>query len=231
MKKVKHLGVLVILGALSLSGIAFSSWVSTEGNKLSFNVETSVGNLNKLSNIFEVSSFKTFEYNSEGFINEDKPNEVSLSRAVINTVIKYNKTTAYSTYGSNLNILKVNFNYSHLYNENVSSIEQNNNLYSFSTTQFTYLNSVNIYLSTSNNFENVNSTYIFNALKSSVNGNSLKLTLTNLNDSSLTSSIYYLKIEQIFYVPFKFNEETNSIIKNLSNSSFTLYLNLEEDNA
>lgn len=231
MKKVKHLGVLVILGALSLSGIAFSSWVSTEGNKLSFNVETSVGNLNNLSNIFEVSSFKTFEYNSEGFINEDKPNEVSLSRAVINTVIKYNKTTAYSTYGSNLNNLKVNFNYSHLYNENVSSIEQNNNLYSFSTTQFTYLNSVNIYLSTSNNFENVNSTYIFNALKSSVNGNSLKLTLTNLNDSSLTSSIYYLKIEQIFYVPFKFNEETNSIIKNLSNSSFTLYLNLEEDNA
>lgn len=231
MRKVKHLGVLVILGALSLSGIAFSSWVSTEGNKLSFNVETSVGNLNDLSNIFEVSSFKTFEYNSEGFINEDKPNEVSLSRAVINTVIKYNKTTAYSTYGSNLNNLKVNFNYSHLYNENVPSIEQNNNLYSFSTTQFTYLNSVNIYLSTSNNFENVNSIYIFNALKSSVNGNSLKLTLTNLNDSSLTSSIYYLKIEQIFYVPFKFNEETNSIIKNLSNSSFTLYLNLEEDNA
>lgn len=231
MKKVKHLGVLVILGALSLSGIAFSSWVSTEGNKLSFNVETSVGNLNNLSNIFEVSSFKTFEYNSEGFINEDKPNEVSLSRAVINTVIKYNKTTAYSRYGSNLNNLKVNFNYSHLYNENVPSIEQNNNLYSFSTTQFTYLNSVNIYLSASNNFENVNSTYIFNALKSSVNGNSLKLTLTNLNDSSLTNSIYYLKIEQIFYVPFKFNEETNSIIKNLSNSSFTLYLNLEEDNA
>ena len=231
MKKVQHLGVLVILGALSLSGIAFSSWVSTEGNKLSFNVETSVGNLNNLSNIFEVSSFKTFEYNSEGFINEDKPNEVSLSRAVINTVIKYNKTTAYSTYGSNLNNLKVNFNYSHLYNENVPSIEQNNNLYSFSTTKFTYLNSVNIYLNTSNNFENVNSTYIFNALKSSVNGNSLKLTLTNLNDSSLTSSIYYLKIEQIFYVPFKFNEETNSIIKNLSNSSFTLYLNLEEDNA
>ena len=189
MKKVKHLGVLVILGALSLSGIAFSSWVSTEGNKLSFNVETSVGNLNNLSNIFEVSSFKTFEYNSEGFINEDKPNEVSLSRAVINTVIKYNKTTAYSTYGSNLNNLKVNFNYSHLYNENVPSIEQNNNLYSFSTTKFTYLNSVNIYLNTSNNFENVNSTYIFNALKSSVNGNSLKLTLTNLNDSSLTSSI------------------------------------------
>ncbi len=228
MKKVKHLGVLVILGALSLSGIAFSSWVSTEGNKLSFNVETSVGNLNNLSNIFEVSSFKTFEYNSEGFINEDKPNEVSLSRAVINTVIKYNVKNAKATY-KNLNDLTLYLNYSHLYNENVTSNEVNNNLYLNANNSFTYLNKVNLYFSGNNNFVGLSPTIVFNHTYKSNSNNGCSILINELNNSYLIYDICYLKVEQIFNVPFNFNSEQNSIIKNLSNSSFTLSLDLKED--
>ena len=51
MRKIRHLSLLIILGGLSLSGIAFSSWITTNSNP-SFDVSIDVGSVNNSSRYF-----------------------------------------------------------------------------------------------------------------------------------------------------------------------------------
>ena len=129
MRKIRHLSLLIILGGLSLSGIAFSSWITTNSNP-SFDVSIDVGSVNNSSRYFAVNSFTPFKYNSEGFINEDTPTQTSLSRALISSVIKYNVKQAKAEI-SNLSSLSLKLTYKHLYSNEVSSSEQTNNLYAY----------------------------------------------------------------------------------------------------
>lgn len=59
MRKIRHLSLLIILGGLSLSGIAFSSWITTNSNP-SFDVSIDVGSVNNSSRYFAVNSFTPF---------------------------------------------------------------------------------------------------------------------------------------------------------------------------
>lgn len=228
MRKIRHLSLLIILGGLSLSGIAFSSWITTNSNP-SFDVSIDVGSVNNSSRYFTVSSFTPFKYNSEGFINEDTPTQTSLSRALISSVIKYNVKQAKAEI-SNLSSLSLKLTYKHLYGNEVSSSEQTNNLYAYSGS-FAYLRTINVYLSSSISFsgmqpyQNFSQTYV---PSSSENNNGLNVYLKNLVNDDTINDEMYLKIEQIFYVPFNFDSKQNTIIKNLAYTTFSLSLSLEE---
>lgn len=228
MRKIRHLSLLIILGGFSLSGIAFSSWITTNSNP-SFDVSIDVGSVNNSSRYFTVSSFAPFKYNSEGFINEDTPTQTSLSRALISSVIKYNVKQAKAEI-SNLSSLSLKLTYKHLYGNEVSSSEQTNNLYAYSGS-FAYLQTINVYLSSSISFsgmqpyQNFSQTYV---PSSSENNNGLNVYLKNLVNDDTINDEMYLKIEQIFYVPFNFDSKQNTIIKNLAYTTFSLSLSLEE---
>ena len=228
MRKIRHLSLLIILGGLSLSGIAFSSWITTNSNP-SFDVSIDVGSVNNSSRYFTVSSFTPFKYNSEGFINEDTPTQTSLSRALISSVIKYNVKQAKAEI-YNLSSLSLKLTYKHLYSDEVISSEQTNNLYAYSGS-FAYLQTINVYLSSSTSFsgmqpyQNFSQTYV---PSSSENNNGLNVYLKNLVNDDTINDEMYLKIEQIFYVPFNFDSTQNTIIKNLPYTTFSLSLFLEE---
>lgn len=228
MRKIRHLSLLIILGGLSLSGIAFSSWITTNSNP-SFDVSIDVGSVNNSSRYFTVSSFTPFKYNSEGFVNEDTPTQTSLSRALISSVIKYNVKQAKAEI-TNLSSLSLKLTYKHLYGNEVSSSEQTNNLYAYSG-NFAYLQTINVYLSDSTSFrgmqpyQNFSQTYV---PSSSENNNGLNVYLKNLVNDDTINDEMYLKIEQIFYVPFNFDSIQNTIIKNLPYTTFSLSLSLEE---
>lgn len=228
MRKIRHLSLLIMLGGLSLSGIAFSSWITTNSNP-SFDVSIDVGSINNSSRYFTVSSFNPFKYNSEGFINEDTPTQTSLSRALISSVIKYNVKQAKAEI-SNLSSLSLKLTYKHLYSNEVSSSEQTNNLYAYSGS-FAYLQTINVYLSDSTSFsgmlpyQNFSQTYV---PSSSENNNGLNVYLKKLVNDDTIHDEMYLKIEQIFYVPFNFDSKQNTIIKNLPYTTFSLSLSLEE---
>lgn len=234
MRKIRHLSLLIILGGLSLSGIAFSSWITTNSNP-SFDVSIDVGSINNSSRYFAVSSFTPFKYNSEGFINEDTPTQTSLSRALISSVIKYNVKQA-KTEISNLNSLSLKLTYKHLYSNEVSSSEQTNNLYAYSAYSggFAYLQTINVYLSSSTSFAGVNPNQIFSHTYAPINmdnNNTIDVYLKNLVNSYTINDEMYLKIDQIFYVPFNFSSTQNTIIKNLPYTTFSVSLSLEEANS
>lgn len=228
MRKIRHLSLLIILGGLSLSGIAFSSWITTNSNP-SFDVSIDVGSINNSSRYFTVSSFTPFKYNSEGFINEDTPTQTSLSRALISSVIKYNVKQAKAEI-SNLNSLSLKLTYKHLYGNEVSSNEQTNNLYAYSG-GFAYLQTINVYLSDNTSFAGKNPTYIFNQTYSnldSTSNNGVNVYLKELANNYMIYDTMYLKVEQIFNIPFNFDSDPNIIIKNLAYTTFSLSLSLEE---
>lgn len=228
MRKIRHLSLLIILGGLSLSGIAFSSWITTNSNP-SFDVSIDVGSVNNSSRYFEVNSFTPFKYNSEGFINEDTPSQTSLSRALISSVIKYNVKQAKAEI-TNLNSLSLKLTYKHLYSNEVSSSEQTNNLYAYSG-GFAYLQNINIYLSSSISFSGKDPTYIFNQTYSnldSTSNNGVNIYLKELANNNMISDTMYIKVEQIFNIPFNFDSNPNTIIKNLAYTTFSLSLSLEE---
>ena len=228
MRKIRHLSLLIILGGLSLSGIAFSSWITTNSNP-SFDVSIDVGSVNNSSRYFAVNSFTPFKYNSEGFINEDTPTQTSLSRALISSVIKYNVKQAKAEI-TNLSSLSLKLTYKHLYGDEVSSSEQTNNLYAYSGS-FAYLRTINVYLSSSTSFSGMQPNQIFSqnyVPLSSENNNGLNVYLKNLVNDYTINDEMYLKIEQIFYVPFNFDSTQNTIIKNLPYTTFSLSLFLEE---
>lgn len=228
MRKIRHLSLLIILGGLSLSGIAFSSWITTNSNP-SFDVSIDVGSINNSSRYFAVNSFTPFKYNSEGFINEDTPTQTSLSRALISSVIKYNVKQAKAEI-TNLSSLSLKLTYKHLYGDEVSSSEQTNNLYAYSGS-FAYLRTINVYLSSSTSFSGMQPNQIFSqnyVPLSSENNNGLNVYLKNLVNDYTINDEMYLKIEQIFYVPFNFDSTQNTIIKNLPYTTFSLSLFLEE---
>ena len=228
MRKIRHLSLLIILGGLSLSGIAFSSWITTNSNP-SFDVSIDVGSINNSSRYFTVSSFTPFKYNSEGFVNEDTPTQTSLSRALISSVIKYNVKQAKAEI-SNLSSLSLKLTYKHLYSNEVSSSEQTNNLYAYSD-GFAYLQTINVYLSSSTSFADKDPTYIFNQTYSnldSTSNNGVNIYLKELANNYMSSDTMYLKVEQIFNIPFNFDSDPNTIIKNLAYTTFSLSLSLEE---
>lgn len=228
MRKIRHLSLLIILGGLSLSGIAFSSWITTNSNP-SFDVSIDVGSVNNSSRYFAVNSFTPFKYNSEGFINEDTPTQTSLSRALISSVIKYNVKQAKAEI-TNLSSLSLKLTYKHLYSNEVSSSEQTNNLYAYSG-DFAYLQTINIYLSDSTSFAGKNPTYIFNQTYSnldSTSNNGVNIYLKELANNYMINDTMYLKVEQIFSIPFNFDSDPNTIIKNLAYTTFSLSLSLEE---
>ena len=228
MRKIRHLSLLIILGGLSLSGIAFSSWITTNSNP-SFDVSIDVGSINNSSRYFEVNSFTPFKYNSEGFINEDTPTQTSLSRALISSVIKYNVKQAKAEI-SNLSTLSLKLTYKHLYGNEVSSSEQTNNLYAYSG-NFAYLQTINVYLSSSTSFAGKEPIYIFNQTYSnlaSTSNNGVNIYLNELAINYMNSDMVYIKVEQIFNVPFNFDSDPNTIIKNLAYTTFSLSLSLEE---
>lgn len=228
MRKIRHLSLLIILGGLSLSGIAFSSWITTNSNP-SFDVSIDVGSINNSSRYFTVSSFTPFKYNSEGFINEDTPTQTSLSRALISSVIKYNVKQA-KTEITNLSSLSLKLTYKHLYSNEVSSSEQTNNLYAYSGS-FAYLQTINVYLSDNTSFAGKNPTYIFNQTYSnldSTSNNGVNIYLKELANNYMIYDTMYLKVEQIFNIPFNFDSDPNTIIKNLAYTTFSLSLSLEE---
>ena len=228
MRKIRHLSLLIILGGLSLSGIAFSSWITTNSNP-SFDISIDVGSVNNSSRYFTVSSFTPFKYNSEGFINEDTPTQTSLSRALISSVIKYNVKQAKAEI-SNLNSLSLKLTYKHLYGNEVSSSEQTNNLYAYSGS-FAYLQTINVYLSDNTSFAGKNPTYIFNQTYSNIDStsnNGVDIYLKELANNYMINDTMYIKVEQIFNVPFNFDSDPNTIIKNLAYTTFSLSLSLEE---
>ena len=228
MRKIRHLSLLIILGGLSLSGIAFSSWITTNSNP-SFDVSIDVGSINNSSRYFTVSSFTPFKYNSEGFINEDTPTQTSLSRALISSVIKYNVKQAKAEI-SNLSSLSLKLTYKHLYSNEVSSSEQTNNLYAYSG-GFAYLQTVNVYLSSSTSFAGIEPTYSFEQTYSyldSTSNNGVNIYLKKLAINNMNSDTMYIKVEQIFNIPFNFDSDPNTIIKNLAYTTFSLSLSLEE---
>lgn len=229
MRKIRHLSLLIILGGLSLSGIAFSSWITTNSNP-SFDVSIDVGSVNNSSRYFTVSSFTPFKYNSEGFINEDTPTQTSLSRALISSVIKYNVKQAKAEI-TNLSSLSLKLTYKHLYGDEVSSSERTNNLYAYND-GFAYLKTINIYLSDSTSFAAKKPTYIFNQTYSnldSTSNNGVNIYLKDLaNNSMINDTVLYIKVEQIFNNLFNFDSNPNTIIKNLAYTTFSLSLSLEE---
>lgn len=228
MRKIRHLSLLIILGGLSLSGIAFSSWITTNSNP-SFDVSIDVGSVNNSSRYFTVSSFTPFKYNSEGFINEDTPTQTSLSRALISSVIKYNVKQAKAEI-SNLNSLSLKLTYKHLYGDEVSSSEQTNNLYAYSGS-FAYLKTINVYLSDSTSFAGKDPIYLFNQTYSnldSTSNNGVNIYLKDLANNYMINDTMYIKVEQIFNIPFNFDSDPNTIIKNLAYTTFSLSLFLEE---
>lgn len=231
MRKIRHLSLLIILGGLSLSGIAFSSWITTNSNP-SFDVSIDVGSINNLSRYFTVSSFTPFKYNSEGFINEDTPTQTSLSRALISSVIKYNVKQAKAEI-SNLNSLSLKLTYKHLYGNEVSSSEQTNNLYAYSAyiDNFSYLQTINVYLSSSTSFAGIEPTTLFERTYSkldSTSNNGVNIYLKKLAINNMNYDTVYIKVEQIFNIPFIFDNNPNTIIKNLAYTTFSLSLSLEE---
>lgn len=228
MRKIRHLSLLIILGGLSLSGIAFSSWITTNSNP-SFDVSIDVGSINNSSRYFAVNSFTPFKYNSEGFINEDTPTQTSLSRALISSVIKYNVKQAKAEI-TNLSSLSLKLTYKHLYGNEVSSSEQTNNLYAYSG-GFAYLQTINVYLSDSTSFVDKSPTYIFNQTYSnldSTSNNGVNIYLKDLANNSMIKDTMYIKVEQIFNNLFNFDSDPNTIIKNLAYTTFSLSLSLEE---
>ena len=228
MRKIRHLSLLIILGGLSLSGIAFSSWITTNSNP-SFDVSIDVGSVNNSSRYFTVSSFTPFKYNSEGFINEDTPTQTSLSRALISSVIKYNVKQAKAEI-SNLGSLSLKLTYKHLYSDEVSSSEQTNNLYAYSGS-FAYLQTINVYLSSSTSFAGIEPTDLFKQTYSnfdSTSNNGVNIYLKELANNYMINDTMYLKVEQIFNIPFNFDSDPNTIIKNLAYTTFSLSLSLEE---
>lgn len=231
MRKIRHLSLLIILGGLSLSGIAFSSWITTNSNP-SFDVSIDVGSINNSSRYFTVNSFTPFKYNSEGFINEDTPTQTSLSRALISSVIKYNVKQAKAEI-SNLNSLSLKLTYKHLYSNEVSSSEQTNNLYAYSAYigNFSYLQTINVYLSSSTSFAGIEPTTLFERTYSkldSTSNNGVNIYLKKLAINNMNYDTVYIKVEQIFNIPFIFDNEPNTIIKNLDYTTFSLSLSLEE---
>lgn len=228
MRKIRHLSLLIILGGLSLSGIAFSSWITTNSNP-SFDVSIDVGSVNNSSRYFEVNSFTPFKYNSEGFINEDTPTQTSLSRALISSVIKYNVKQAKAEI-TNLSSLSLKLTYKHLYSNEVSSSEQTNNLYAYSGS-FAYLQTINVYLSSSTSFAGIEPTTLFEQTYSnldSTSNNGVNIYLKELANNYMIYDTMYLKVEQIFNIPFNFDRDPNTIIKNLAYTTFSLSLSLEE---
>lgn len=228
MRKIRHLSLLIILGGLSLSGIAFSSWITTNSNP-SFDVSIDVGSVNNSSRYFEVNSFTPFKYNSEGFINEDTPTQTSLSRALISSVIKYNVKQAKAEI-SNLGSLSLKLTYKHLYGNEVSSSEQTNNLYAYSG-NFAYLQTINVYLSRSTSFAGIEPIDLFKQTYSnldSTSNNGVNIYLKELANNYMIYDTMYIKVEQIFNIPFNFDSDPNTIIKNLAYTTFSLSLSLEE---
>lgn len=228
MRKIRHLSLLIILGGLSLSGIAFSSWITTNSNP-SFDVSIDVGSINNSSRYFTVSSFTPFKYNSEGFVNEDTPTQTSLSRALISSVIKYNVKQAKAEI-TNLSSLSLKLTYKHLYGNEVSSSEQTNNLYAYSGS-FAYLQTIKVYLSISTSFAGIEPTTLFDQTYSnldSTSNNGVNIYLKKLAINNMNYDTVYIKVEQIFNIPFNFDSEPNTIIKNLAYTTFSLSLSLEE---
>lgn len=228
MRKIRHLSLLIILGGLSLSGIAFSSWITTNSNP-SFDVSIDVGSVNNSSRYFAVNSFTPFKYNSEGFVNEDTPTQTSLSRALISSVIKYNVKQAKAEI-SNLSSLSLKLTYKHLYGNEVSSSEQTNNLYAYSGS-FAYLRTINVYLSDSTSFVGIEPTTLFERTYShldSTSNNGVNIYLKKLAINNMNYDTVYIKVEQIFNIPFNFDSDPNTIIKNLAYTTFSLSLSLEE---
>lgn len=228
MRKIRHLSLLIILGGLSLSGIAFSSWITTNSNP-SFDVSIDVGSVNNSSRYFAVNSFTPFKYNSEGFINEDTPTQTSLSRALISSVIKYNVKQAKAEI-TNLSSLSLKLTYKHLYGDEVSSSEQTNNLYAYSGS-FAYLRTINVYLSSSTSFAGIEPIDLFKQTYSnldSTSNNGVNIYLKELANNYMIYDTMYIKVEQIFNIPFNFDSDPNTIIKNLAYTTFSLSLSLEE---
>ncbi len=228
MRKIRHLSLLIILGGLSLSGIAFSSWITTNSNP-SFDVSIDVGSVNNSSRYFAVNSFTPFKYNSEGFVNDDTPTQTSLSRALISSVIKYNVKQAKAEI-TNLSSLSLKLTYKHLYGNEVSSSEQTNNLYAYSG-GFAYLKTINVYLSSSTSFAGIESTTLFKQTYSnldSTSNNGVNIYLNELAINYMNYDTVYIKVEQIFNIPFNFDSDPNTIIKNLAYTTFSLSLSLEE---
>lgn len=228
MRKIRHLSLLIILGGLSLSGIAFSSWITTNSNP-SFDISIDVGSVNNSSRYFAVNSFTPFKYNSEGFINEDTPTQTSLSRALISSVIKYNVKQAKAEI-SNLSSLSLKLTYKHLYSNEVSSSEQTNNLYAYSGS-FAYLQTINVYLSSKTSFAGIEPTDLFKQTYSnldSTSNNGVNIYLKELANNYMIYDTMYIKVEQIFNIPFNFDKDPNTIIKNLAYTTFSLSLSLEE---
>lgn len=231
MRKIRHLSLLIILGGLSLSGIAFSSWITTNSNP-SFDISIDVGSVNNFSRYFEVNSFTPFKYNSEGFINEDTPTQTSLSRALISSVIKYNVKQAKAEI-SNLSSLSLKLTYKHLYSDEVTSSEQTNNLYAYSD-GFAYLRTINVYLSDSTSFADIGPTTLFEQTYSyldSTSNNGVNIYLKKLAINYMNYDTVYIKVEQSFNIPFNFDSVPNTIIKNLPYTTFSLSLSLEEANS
>ena len=77
MRKIRHLSLLIILGGLSLSGIAFSSWITTNSNP-SFDVSIDVGSVVTTSDYVQIDKsngndgISYLKYCEEGFINDYK---------------------------------------------------------------------------------------------------------------------------------------------------------------
>ena len=101
MRKIRHLSLLIILGGLSLSGIAFSSWITTNSNP-SFDVSIDVGPVVTTSDYVLIdeskgndnSGISYLKYCEEGFINDS--NYVDLSgKLVLYFIVDGEKTYDY----------------------------------------------------------------------------------------------------------------------------------------
>lgn len=229
MRKIRHLSLLIILGGLSLSGIAFSSWITTNSNP-SFDVSIDVGPVVTTSDYVQIdkskgndnSGISYLKYCEEGFINDS--NYVDLSgKLVLYFIVDGEKT--YDYYGG-INLANFTLNFKlECYSENsITSLNLFNNSY-FDCVSRAYYDQNSNY-SQEKTLSTVFDTSETNTSKCSITTNStdnLYYVLAGKND-------VYFRFEYVFTTKPNINFY-NSVYNLLSNVSITCKVSLGENNA
>ena len=228
MRKVKHLGVLVILGALSLSGIAFSSWVSTNPSH-SFDVDIDVSPVITMSDYVYLDTSKgnnnsgitNLKYCEEGFI--DNNNYVSLSSKIVFYFI-VNGTKTHDYYGA-LNLANFQLDFKATCLNESSSI----NLNLFSNSYFECDSKV---------FYDQNSNFSQQKEVNTIFNNSIQNTSSCSVTTNTTDNIYLLLVgKNNLYFKYEYTftirpnvDFRNNVYTALSNMQLTFNINLGDKN-
>ena len=229
MRKIRHLSLLIILGGLSLSGIAFSSWITTNSNP-SFDISVDVGDVITTNEYVLVDTSKGndnsgisyLKYCEEGFINDS--NYVDLTgKLVLYFIVDGEKTYDYYG-GTNLANFTLNFSLS-CYNENsITSLNIFNNSY-FDCVPTAYYDQNSNY-SQEKTLSTVFDTSETNTSKCSITTNSTD----NLYYVLAGKNNVYFRFEYVFTIKSNI-DFYNSVYNLLSNVSITCKVSLGGNNA